>query len=308
MVDFRYHLVSIVAVFLALATGIAIGATALNGGAVHILNGQIRSLINDKNQLRSEYSAVQGEADGDVKFIKAVTPGLVAGAVRGKRVAVVSLPGADKASRDQALQTLAAAGATVTAQIRLTDRVLDPQSSSLVDDLAARLVTAAVALPSGDSTGRLGTVLGSVLVRPSGPTPTSTAELIRVIAGLRDAGMIAVDGKVAVGSLAVVIANAPPAQTSSARDSLDLGLTRELDAFGSGTVVVGPVNAAEAGGGVAAIRGDARTALIVSSVDGMDRAAGPLTFIRALLEQLRGGVGQYGTGAGATALIATSAR
>ena len=31
MIDFRYHIVSIIAVFLALAVGIVVGTTALNG-------------------------------------------------------------------------------------------------------------------------------------------------------------------------------------------------------------------------------------------------------------------------------------
>ncbi|HUC25193.1 MAG TPA: copper transporter, partial [Streptosporangiaceae bacterium] len=34
MIDFRYHLVSIIAVFLALAVGLAVGSTALSGKAV----------------------------------------------------------------------------------------------------------------------------------------------------------------------------------------------------------------------------------------------------------------------------------
>ncbi|MFN2523414.1 MAG: copper transporter, partial [Mycobacteriales bacterium] len=37
IIDFRYHLVSIIAVFLALALGIVVGTTALNGGIVDTL-------------------------------------------------------------------------------------------------------------------------------------------------------------------------------------------------------------------------------------------------------------------------------
>ena len=38
MIDFRYHLVSIVAVFLALAIGIVLGSTELQGPADNFLN------------------------------------------------------------------------------------------------------------------------------------------------------------------------------------------------------------------------------------------------------------------------------
>ena len=307
MVDFRYHLVSIVAVFLALATGIVIGATALNGGLVHNLNGQIRSLISEKDKLRSEYASVRREADDESSFIKALAPGLLAGELKGKRVAIVSLPGADKASRDQAISTLVAAGATITAQVRVTDRAVDPASAALVDDLATRLVPAGVALPTGEAAGRLGTVIGAVVVRKASGT-TASADLTRVITALREAGLVDVDGTAVPAGSAVVIAGGPPAEANSARDAFELSLTRSLDAFGNGTVVAGPIAATQSGGGIVAVRGDARTALVVSTVDGADRPAGALTLVRALLEQLKGGVGQYGTGVGATAIIATAAQ
>ena len=38
MIDFRYHLVSIVAVFLALAIGIVLGSTELQGPTYNLLN------------------------------------------------------------------------------------------------------------------------------------------------------------------------------------------------------------------------------------------------------------------------------
>lgn len=308
MVDFRYHLVSIVAVFLALATGIAIGATALNGGLVHNLNGQIRRLISEKDQLRSEYQNVRREADDGSSFMKAITPGLVTSAAKGKRVVVVSLPNADKVSRDQALATLGTAGATITAQIRVSEKAIDPQSSALIDDLASRLVPATVVLPSGEAAGRLATVLGTVLARRGVPTASEQADITRVVTGLREAGMIEVDGKATVGGGAVVVAALPQPQANSTRDVFSLALTRSLDASGEGTVVVGPVAASQSGGTIGAVRADARTALVVSTVDDMDRPMGALTLIRALLEQLKGGVGQYGTGVGATAIIATAAR
>ena len=37
MIDFRYHLVSIVAVFLALAIGIVLGSTELQGNTIDVL-------------------------------------------------------------------------------------------------------------------------------------------------------------------------------------------------------------------------------------------------------------------------------
>ena len=43
MIDFRYHLVSIVAVFLALAVGIVVGSTELQPGVVNSLRASAES-------------------------------------------------------------------------------------------------------------------------------------------------------------------------------------------------------------------------------------------------------------------------
>jgi len=46
VIDFRYHLVSIVAVFLALAIGIVLGAAELQGPTYNILNHTTAKLQN----------------------------------------------------------------------------------------------------------------------------------------------------------------------------------------------------------------------------------------------------------------------
>ena len=44
MIDFRYHLVSLIAVFLAVALGIVIGTTALNAPILDDLAGEVAAL------------------------------------------------------------------------------------------------------------------------------------------------------------------------------------------------------------------------------------------------------------------------
>ena len=44
MIDFRYHVVSLVAVFLALALGVLLGTTQLSGVVSDDLRGQVRQL------------------------------------------------------------------------------------------------------------------------------------------------------------------------------------------------------------------------------------------------------------------------
>ena len=59
MIDFRYHLVSIVAVFLALAIGIVLGSTELQGPTYNLLNQTTAKLQNEYNQASSQRDTAQ---------------------------------------------------------------------------------------------------------------------------------------------------------------------------------------------------------------------------------------------------------
>jgi hypothetical protein len=57
VIDFRYHLVSIVAVFLALAIGIVLGSTELQGPTYNFLNRTTAKLQNQLDQTAGRGSA-----------------------------------------------------------------------------------------------------------------------------------------------------------------------------------------------------------------------------------------------------------
>src|SRR4029077_6853646 len=54
MIDFRYHVVSLISVFLALAVGIALGAGPLKETIGDTLTGQVQQLRDEKDALRTE--------------------------------------------------------------------------------------------------------------------------------------------------------------------------------------------------------------------------------------------------------------
>ena len=60
MIDFRYHLVSIVAIFLALAIGIVLGTTALNGPVTEALQKGNDSLNADLKASRAMSQGAEG--------------------------------------------------------------------------------------------------------------------------------------------------------------------------------------------------------------------------------------------------------
>ena len=90
MFDFRYHALSLVAVFLALGIGIVLGAS-LGDSVISQANKDVRSsLRNDVVDARQDARTAEAAVANRDDFIKAAWPRLAAGKLRNKRVAIVS--------------------------------------------------------------------------------------------------------------------------------------------------------------------------------------------------------------------------
>jgi len=90
MLDFRYHALSLVAVFLALAIGIVLGVTigdSLLSDAERSLRSNLRASVEDA---RSAQSKAQGELASRDRMLDQLYPGMVRGRLRGERIAVVA--------------------------------------------------------------------------------------------------------------------------------------------------------------------------------------------------------------------------
>ena len=95
VIDFRYHLVSIIAIFFALATGIVLGAGPLDEQVDETLADQIADLRQQNQQLRDQVVALEANTDYQESFIQTVTPQLVGGRLSERDVLLVTMPGAD---------------------------------------------------------------------------------------------------------------------------------------------------------------------------------------------------------------------
>ena len=89
MIDFRYHLVSLIAVFLAVALGIVVGTTALHGYVLDDLESQVSALEQDKRSLEDTTRSLQARLDAEDEFEIAVAPALVEGALADSSVLLV---------------------------------------------------------------------------------------------------------------------------------------------------------------------------------------------------------------------------
>jgi hypothetical protein len=83
VISFRYHIVSIVSVFLALAVGVALGGGPLKGEVDNTLVSQVQTDRQAKLALQSQITALRSSNTFTDDFAKTVAPGLIGGTLRG---------------------------------------------------------------------------------------------------------------------------------------------------------------------------------------------------------------------------------
>jgi hypothetical protein len=294
VIDFRYHLVSIIAIFFALAAGIALGAGPLKAGVDQTLTQQTQQLREENQGLRDQIATLDAGNEYRDSFVGAVTPDLVERRLADRRVVVVALPGADTEQVTAVRDSVAAAGADVGATVTVDATWTDSSSAQLLDTLATELVSTGTTLPEGDGYDRGAAVLAGALVEPvGGPGSEGNAT---VLSAFVEAGVVAVDGEAEPeAQLAVVVAGEPLQDDEAERRTGALvSLVAALDGAGAGAVAAGPAAAAGAGGIVAAVRADGDVSQLASTVDVANLPSGRVAVVFALAEQAAGASGHYG--------------
>jgi hypothetical protein len=307
VIDFRYHLVSLIAVFLAVALGIVIGTTQLNGPLTDNLQGQVTALQDDKRSLEDQTQLLQTQLDDVGSFDEAVGPVLVENTLVGQSVVlVVASPDLDAEVVEGVTALLGSAGATVTGTIRLTDTYGDPSSAGTVESyLAGPGVPATVTRPATDDVGELlASVLAQVLMVPGAGTPDagippSTTDTSTVLSGLEELDVLSQDTtSVSPADFAVVLTSGTVAggDDAEARTTALVQLATALDEEGSGAVVAGDLASNADGGLVAAVRSAPSVTAVVSTVDNVTTPAGRISTVLAVAAEGRGTSGEYGVG------------
>ncbi|MBO8137788.1 MAG: copper transporter [Desulfotomaculum sp.] len=145
IVDFRYHVVTLVAVFLALGIGIIIGSALLGNDAIVQQQKEITDRLEAQLQeIRLENKAVQAKLNEmevnrtiQQQFEKQVLPALITGKLEGKNIAIIETN--NYGLRDELLGTLEMAGAQVTSITTILNG-LNPgnQKDDIVADLGLK--------------------------------------------------------------------------------------------------------------------------------------------------------------------------
>jgi Copper transport outer membrane protein, MctB len=329
VIDFRYHLVSIVAVFLALAIGIVLGSTELQGPAYNFLNQTTSKLQNELGQVTSQRDAAQQQATEGEMYAQAVAPAVLHDLLTGHRLLIVTEPGAQSSVVSGISNAAAAAGATVTGQINLQPKFFDTSgtaqdslnqttvsvaqpasiqldASATYQQQAAQVIASEIlSTPSGSAGSRSGGIQGTSIGTGTGTT-TNAATMLQAYAASQ---FLSTTGQPATPATLVVVVTPQNAPSDGSTDQLDqvlIPLVQELAVKSAATVVVGSSGGSGAGSPIAVLRSN-NISSQVSTVDDADLTAGQTVAMQALAVQLADGkAGSYGFTANGASAIAPS--
>ncbi|HZB29045.1 MAG TPA: copper transporter [Streptosporangiaceae bacterium] len=303
MIDFRYHLVSIAAIFLSLAIGIVLGATALSDPSLTFLKSQTSDLAKENQAYRNQVQQMQRRQEGENQFAQRLGPQLVQGQLSAERVVFVVLPGASQTIHDQATKMVAQAGATVSGQVTVQKKFLDDDQITVLDQLAQTVKPSDITFPQNATPyDKAAAVLaGAVVTDQQARAGSEDASGGEILSGFKDQGFVTFSGKPGGrATLAVVIAPSTPyqGQGSETDNQALVSIAAALDAADQGTVLAGPYQAAQDGGLIQVLR-NSGAAERVSTVDTADTPSGQVVTVLALAAERTGTSGKYGTGSGA---------
>ena len=302
MIDFRYHLVSIVAVFLALAIGIVVGAEALSPKFASTLSHEAQQVAKRNSALYAENARLKQQISADNSFAQAASGYLLKGLLTGESVVVVTAPGASGQEVSGITTALRKSGATVTGQVSLTSQFFDTTAitETALTSLASQVAPAGVSLPVSPPVALIsgqeaaGQVIAAAIMTRAGQAGLSRAQSQSILSGFGQQGYLHVSGPNGAASLsgqaslAVVVIPAvvpSPVNASSSANLALVALTAELQRAGTGSLLAGTVQGSGAGSAIDAVTSGS-AGITVTTVDNADTEVGQVIVVQALRQLL----------------------
>jgi hypothetical protein len=322
VIDFRYHLVSIVAVFLALAIGIVLGSTELQGPTYNFLNSTTAKLQTELDQAASQRDTAQQQATQDELYAQAVEPAVLHDLLTGQRLLIVTEPGAQSSVVSGISTAAIDAGAIVTGQINLAPKFFDTSGTSQDSLNQTTLGVAQTANITLDTSAtyqqQAAQVIASEILTTSpasagssdsGSASNQGADARMMLQAYAASQFLSTTGQPATqATLAIVVTpqNAPSDGSADQLDQVLVPLVQELAVKSSATVVAGSSSGSGAGSPIAVLRSN-NVASQVSTVDDADLVSGQTVAIQALAQLLGGGkAGSYGFAVNGAIAVAPS--
>ena len=299
MLTFRYHLVTIVAVFLALAIGIVVGSTFVGPSVVESLQNQVEDVSKTLDERKEANDRLTTENEQLDESLTEASPWAADRRLDGRSVLVMADRGVSEGVIEDTDELLQQAGATVPGTVWI-----DP-AFALEDEDEQAALAEALGIEVSDPARMQRQAWRGVLqdlsegAAPDGPT-----------AALIDAGFLSFsqlgDGANELTDLAdeqfqvLLVSGTESDLASTDHLAVMADVLVNLDQPG---VLAEEYRQQEGGPAqgdiVAVVRDDAERAAAISTVDDLGGPSGRLATVLAEADLSRGVVGHYGYGAGA---------
>jgi len=312
MINLRYHIVSLVAVFLALALGIVMGSTVIDKAIVDELRDRVDSVSDRAARTDGENRALRGRLDLMDGFANEARDQLVLGRLRNIPVLVVTVQGVDRKPVEAVRDTLAAAQAVPAGTLLFTNKlrldnendtralaaVLNTSPAQLPETIRRLALTRLAAMLEGSSAdgGLLPALAAGGFVGYEPPPPaTTTTTTIGLgsfpVSNLRILLVSGAGAEVGDDRLAVPFAQSLVAQAPTVQGSRLVAAESGQDTPGGRAVFVGP------------LRVDTTVSTKLSTVDNLESPIGQAAAVLALDDLDVARLGSYGVGPGAQRLL-----
>ncbi len=291
MINFRYHIVSLMAVFIALSVGIAVGVSL----SPSVDQGLLQQAAQDRKQvadLRAELDRRKALDDYRNAYDEQVGEAVTAGVLSGQRVATVAMPEAPEDVVQSISTAVEAAGGTVVREVDVNAEAFDAGKAEDVTDALANYVGPLGLNDSMSTATRFGVALG----RSIGSKEMEDRDPLALALGesLESRGLVTIsEGSPAQAQLIIVV-TAPAADPRPTPEELtahvqfQVGLTTR-----GGVVLAGPNSEDIEGTDVLAARSDPTAVDSLSTVDVADLSSGVTTVVLAGKERLLGRPSQH---------------
>ena len=306
MIDFRYHLVSLISVFLALAVGVVLGAGPLQNSLGTALNDQVTALRENRNATQAKLEQTETAVNERDSYITQAASGLLPGTLASKNVVMVLLPEAKAEDADAITTQLKNAGATVTGRVSLTSTWVDLSRENYRSTFSGQVQGHLDSTTSKDANGILGEALAKALTA-NDDSSRVLMDMLSVTADKSGTPFVSVDSTpTAPAEMIVVVGPRPQAssgkgatvEATPGQDPKAWAKALEGTAGRAPTVVVGSADGDD--GVVSIIRSEKAK---VTTVDSVGQIAASVSTPLALASTRAGTIGHYGFDKGAEAVM-----
>jgi hypothetical protein len=301
VISLRYHLVTIVAVFLALAVGLLAGSAFVQPALQRELQRQTDNLRGEVRRLEGLLTEARAEVTNLDGFAEAALPYLAENRLFGTSVVILAVDGVEEAVLGRAQQALAIGGAEVVAVLSARPNLVSEDAE--IQTLLAQIVGVPEAEPEELPAETAAALAARLATGSDGAEPDSD-----LLSRLLSAGFLDTNGSEATleeigvpGQLVVVLAGGPSETPTVPPEMFSVPLVDELSVLGVPVVAGESTTTPAAVSFVAGVRDGGADGTV--TVDDLDLGMGGAALVLGIDRLLATGVGgAYGIKDGAEPL------